>query len=157
MKNILKLAVSIGMSLSMGVIGAIFTSSSVNTWYANLNKPSFNPPNWLFGPAWTTLYVLMGVAFYLVWREGFQKKEVKVASALFVFQLILNAGWSFFFFGLRSPAYGLVEIVILWVAIIFTIFSFSLVSRASALLMLPYILWVTFATLLNYSILALNA
>ena len=103
MIKIYKLVISIGVSLLAGVVGSIFTVSAIQNWYATLQKPAFSPPNWVFGPAWTTLYVLMGIAVFLVWREGFERKDVKNALAIFSFQLLLNVFWSVIFFGFKNP------------------------------------------------------
>jgi len=140
-----------------GVIGSLFTYQSIPDWYSKLNKPAFSPPNWLFGPAWVTLYLLMGISAYLVWEKGIKKKNVKYALQLFGIQLVLNALWSILFFGLRCPLCGFIEIIVLWVAIILTILKFYKISRAAALLLLPYILWVTFAMILNFYVWKLNA
>ncbi len=156
MKNLTKLAVSVGVSLSAGVIGSMFTAPAISTWYDMLEKPALNPPPWVFGPAWTVLYVLMGVATFLVWKQGFGRPEVRIALWSFVLQLILNTGWSVIFFGFRSPGPAFIEIVLLWLAIIVTIILFHKVSKPAAYLMVPYILWVTFAAYLNYAIWMLN-
>ena len=154
--NIVRLIIAVGGSLLAGLIGSFATSPSIPTWYASLNKPSFNPPNWLFGPAWTLLYVLMGTAAYLIWQKGWEKREVKLASSLFIAQLLLNSLWSILFFGLKSPFLALIEIVVLWFAILLTIISFFRLSPAAGWLMVPYIIWVSFASILNYFILILN-
>jgi tryptophan-rich sensory protein len=152
----IKLAASLVLCLLAGFIGSIFTTPKIGGWYAGLNKPSFNPPSWLFGPVWTLLYVLMGVALYLVWRTGLAAKGVKLAIAIYFVQLVLNALWSFAFFGAESPLAGLVVIVALWAMIAATIAAFAPISRAAAALLVPYILWVTFATILNAAIYLLN-
>jgi len=139
-----------------GAIGSVFTFSSIPTWYASLQKPAFSPPNWLFGPAWLTLYTLMGVSLYLVWQKGLKNKKVKHAVTVFAIQLVLNALWSIIFFGLRLPFIAFIEILLLWVAIAYTILSFYRISRNAAYLLVPYILWVSFAAILNYSIWILN-
>jgi translocator protein len=139
-----------------GVIGSAFTLSSIPTWYAGLNKPFFSPPNWVFGPVWITLYALMGVSLYIVWRMGLTEKRVKDAAAAFLAQLILNTSWSIAFFGLKSPLAGLLVIIPLWSAIALSIVRFRRISLSAAALLIPYILWVSFAMLLNLSILALN-
>ncbi|MBS7631876.1 tryptophan-rich sensory protein [Candidatus Bathyarchaeota archaeon] len=154
--NIVKLIISIFVCQLAGVLGSIFTMPAIPTWYASLRKPAFSPPNWLFAPAWTTLYILMGVSVYLIWSKGLHKPHVKTALAVFLIQLILNAVWSPAFFGLRSPLAGFVIIVILWVAILLTILSFLRISKAAGLLLIPYIAWVSFAAVLNCSILILN-
>jgi len=154
--EIIKLAISIGICLAAGFIGSIFTNASIPTWYAALEKPSFNPPNWLFAPVWTILYILMGISAFLVWRVGLSGPNVKMALVIFIIQLILNAFWSVAFFGLRSPMAGLIVIVILWVAILLTILSFARVSITAGVLLIPYILWVSFASILNAAIYILN-
>ena len=155
-RDIWKLVVSIIACLAAGAIGSIFTQQAIPTWYATLEKPAFNPPNWVFMPMWTLLYVLMGIAAFLVWRKGLENKHVRVALVVFLVQLILNASWSVAFFGLQSPLYGLIVIVFLWVAILFTSLSFYRISRAAGILLWPYLLWVTFAAVLNESIWLLN-
>jgi len=137
-----------------GVIGSVFTSESVSTWYLTIEKPDFNPPSWVFAPVWTTLYALMGISAYLVFISG--KKESFFALAVFGLQLFLNTLWSFAFFGLQSPFLGLIIIVLLWCAILGTIYTFFKISRKAAYLLVPYILWVSFAMVLNYSIWMLN-
>lgn len=132
------------------------TQSSVDSWYLTLNKPSFNPPNWLFAPVWTTLYVLMGISAGWVWGKGFHHKWVKTGLYHFGFQLLLNAFWSIAFFGLRNPFLGLLIIISLVVMLSFTIRWFYVVSKVAALLLVPYLLWVCFATALNYKIWELN-
>ena len=160
--NFLKLVIAIVISQLAGVVGSVFTVSSIPTWYAALQKPSFNPPNWIFGPAWTTLYLLMGVAAFLIWSsyakatDGQSRKRIKIALGIFGCQLILNALWSIIFFGLHSPLWAFVEIIFLWLAIFATIIAFYKISRPAAYLLLPYILWVSFASILNFSILILN-
>ncbi len=135
-------------------IGSAATFSSVDSWYQKLDKPSFNPPRWVFGPAWSTLYVLMGIADFLVTREG--TDEAKNAKGIYRIQLALNALWSVLFFGLRSPLAALIEIAFLWVAILMTIVAFWKVSKPAALLLVPYFLWTTFAAVLNGAIWAKN-
>jgi translocator protein len=156
MKDVLKLILAIGICELAGVVGSLFTSSSIAEWYAYLVKPELAPPNWVFAPVWTTLFALMGIAAFLVWKKGLQRQEVRLALGIFAAQLILNTFWSIIFFGLRSPAGALVEIVILWLAILATIMAFARISRPAAWLLVPYLLWVTFATYLNYTIWLLN-
>jgi tryptophan-rich sensory protein len=155
-RDVIKLVVSLVACQCAGLIGSIFTTPAIPTWYAALEKPSFNPPNWLFAPAWVTLYLLMGVAAFLIWRKGLEQKEVRAALVIFLVQLVLNALWSVVFFGLQSPLYGVVVILALWVVILLTILSFFKLSTAAGALLLPYILWVSFAAVLNVSILVLN-
>ena len=155
-RNIVKLVISLVACQCAGLVGSIFTSPAIPIWYAALEKPPFSPPNWLFAPAWGTLYLLMGVAAFLVWRQGFSKEGVKSALAIFLVQLVINALWSVVFFGLKSPIAGVVVIVVLWAAILFTILKFFKLSVAAGSLFIPYILWVSFATALNIAIWMLN-
>lgn len=141
--------------LGAGAIGAWFTTPALEVWYAQLRKPAWNPPNWLFAPVWSALYLLMAVAAWLVWRKaGFRAPGG--ALGLFLGQLILNVVWSALFFGLRGPAAALVGIAALWVAIAATIVTFSRTSIAAAWIMAPYLAWVTFAGALNFAIWRLN-
>jgi len=154
--KIIKFVLSIALCQVAGLIGSLFTTPSIPTWYASLQKPSFAPPNWLFGPVWITLYTLMGISLYLVWNKGLKNKLVKKGLLIFGIQLALNALWSFLFFGLRSPLYGFIEIIVLWIAIGFTILKFYRISKNATFLLLPYITWVTIAAVLNYYIWILN-
>ncbi len=156
MKNVLKFIASILFSLGAGVLGSFFTASSVSTWYKTIEKPFFNPPSWVFSPVWTILFIMMGVALYLVWKKGLKEKKVKIAFGIFWVQLVLNVLWSVFFFGLQSPLYALVDIVFLWFAIFITIVWFSRVSKKATYLLIPYLLWVSFAAVLNFAIFYLN-
>jgi len=153
MNKWVKLIVSILICQIAGVIGSIFTAPSITSWYADLQKPAFSPPNWVFGPVWITLYTLMGISLYLVWNK---KKNVKIPLTLFFTQLILNSIWSIIFFGLQNPFYALIEIIILWIMILVTIIRFYKISKKASLLLLPYIIWVSVATILNYYIWILN-
>lgn len=148
MKGVWKLMVAILICEGVGVLGSVFTVSNIPTWYAGLNKPTFSPPNWVFGPVWTLLYFLMGVALFLVWR--------KKIPMIFSLQLILNFVWSVVFFGMRSPLGGLIVIVLLWLAILGSIINFWKISRWAGILLIPYLGWVTFASILNYNIFILN-
>jgi tryptophan-rich sensory protein len=147
-----------------GVIGSIFTVSAIPTWYAGLVKPALNPPSWLFGPIWIMLYALMGIAAFLVWNKDWNRKawnvkdDVNIRQALYVFlfQLVLNAAWSIIFFGFHSSLWAFVVIVALWFIIFWTMVLFYKISEPAMYLLLPYILWVSFAIYLNYSILILN-
>ena len=150
-KNIIALLSAVGLSQFAGVIGSIFTSSSISTWYATLQKPELTPPGWIFGPVWITLYFLMGIAAYLVW-----KRNNKKALIIFGVQLILNSLWSIIFFGLQNPGLALLEIIILWIAILWTMIAFWKIDRRAGVLFVPYIAWVSFAAYLNYSIWTLN-
>ncbi|QDG49186.1 tryptophan-rich sensory protein [Persicimonas caeni] len=157
MSTFLQIAVSVIIAQLAGIIGAFATRSSVGSWYKTLDKPWFTPPNWLFGPAWITLYTLMGVAAWLVWRKGgFSDEGVRVALIAYGVQLVINAAWSPAFFGARSPMAGLVIIAVLWVAIIVTIYLFAQHSKAAAWLLAPYLAWVTYASALNFEIWRLN-
>lgn len=154
-KDILRLLASIGICLLAGALGSIFTVSAIPAWYATLAKPFFAPPNWVFGPVWTTLYVLMGISLFLVWRKGFNKKT-KNAISVFGIQLALNILWSLAFFGLKSPIAGFVVIIALWAAIAATIMKFMQIEKNAGLILIPYIAWVSIAALLNLSIVLLN-
>lgn len=147
-------ALFIVLCLAAGAIGGLATYPAIPGWYASLDKPSFNPPNWVFGPVWTVLYVLMGIAAYAVYKM--KKKEVRGALAVFGLQLCLNILWSVLFFGLHSPLYGLLCIMALWTAIAVTIIRFYEISKTAGLLLVPYILWVSFASLLNFYVWVLN-
>ncbi len=142
--------------LAIGFLSSIATQSSVNDWYVALNKPSFTPPNYLFAPVWTALYIMMGVAAGIVWSKGYHHIWVKTALYHFVFQLLLNALWSIVFFGLKNPLGGMIVILALLTTIILTIKWFKVISKPAALLMIPYVLWVAFASALNYKIWELN-
>jgi translocator protein len=152
----MKLLISIFLPLLVGTTAGMFTSSGVNGWYAVANKPWFNPPNWIFAPVWTTLYVLMGVALFLVWKSGAPAGIKKTAIFLFAIQLILNFFWSFIFFKLQQPGWAFAEILLMWLMILMTIIWFGKISSTAAWLLVPYICWVSFATVLNYSIWQLN-
>lgn len=184
LNNPLRLIISVAVCELAGILGSVFTASSVSGWYATLIKPTLNPPAWIFGPVWTALYALMGVAFFLIWSFGpSQNKEEhsnilenlrmlrwrKISVGLFIFQLALNIFWSLVFFGLHNPGASFVEIIFLWFAILATIIAFSKISplsssiwtteghgKLAAWLLVPYILWVSFAAYLNYAIWILN-
>lgn len=155
-RDIIELVVSIAVCEGAGLVGGIATFPSIPTWYAGLEKPPFNPPNWVFGPVWTTLYALMGISAFLVWRQGLKQRRVKIALGIFLAQLILNVLWSVTFFGLHSLLGGVVVIVVLWVAIFLSIMAFFRLSKAAGALLIPYILWVSFAAVLNLSVWMLN-
>lgn len=148
--------IAILISEAAGIIGSVFTSPSIPTWYAGIIKPTFSPPNWVFGPVWTTLFALMGIASYIVWKRGFERRDVRIALGMFALQLILNVTWSLIFFGLQNPALAFLEIIALWLAIALTIVSFYRINKNAAYLLIPYILWVSFAMFLNYTIWSLN-
>lgn len=151
-----RLALYIFICLAAGFIGSYFTQSSVSTWYVTLAKPSFNPPSWVFAPVWTILYILMAVSKYIICLlpANIEKKE---AIIVFFTQLILNVLWSFTFFYLRSPLLGFINIIVLWVMIIFMIIRFYKLSPIAAWLQVPYFLWVSFASILNYYLWQLNS
>lgn len=153
--DIIMLFAFIVLALLAGAFGSYFTFQSIPTWYASLEKPDFTPPNWVFGPVWTALYLMMAVAAFLVAEKGITKGS-KIALGVYGFQLAINGIWSFAFFGLKSPILGLVVIVLLWFAIAETMILFARISKTAAWLMVPYILWVTFAAFLNFTILQLN-
>lgn len=155
-KRVIKIVAAVGVCLLAGAVGGFFTSPAIPGWYAALQKPAFNPPNWIFGPVWTTLYVMMGIAAFLAWDKGWRRPGVRPALAVFAAQLALNVLWSALFFGARLPAAALVDIIALWLAIIASILLLGRVSKAAAYLMVPYLAWVTFATALNVAIVALN-
>ena len=154
-KDVIKLIVSIAVPLLAGGVGAVATTPAISTWYATLNKPWFTPPDWLFGPVWTLLYILMGLALFLVWRSP-KSRTRDIGIALFAVQLAVNVVWSFAFFGLENTLYGVLTIIPLWVLIAATIFQFYKVSKGAAFLMVPYILWVSIATALNTAVYLLN-
>lgn len=151
----MKLAFSMLITLSVGAIAGFATVHSIDTWYATLNKPTFNPPNWLFGPVWTFLYILMGIALYLTWKLPASKNR-NIAMGFFFLQLLLNFLWSFIFFYFHSISFALFDIVVLWAMILLTIILFSRFSKAACWLLVPYISWVSFAMILNIYIYGLN-
>jgi len=156
LKDIFKLLISIVACQCAGAIGSIFSITAIPTWYAALQKPPFTPPNWLFAPAWIILYLLMAISAFIVWRRGSDNLQVRRALFVFLIQLILNTLWSVVFFGLESLLYGVVVIVALWIAILFTILKFFRISTTAGVLLLLYILWVSFASVLNVSVWVLN-
>lgn len=152
----IRVLVPITICLAVGGLGSFFTYPSIQNWYQTLNKPSFSPPNIVFGPVWTTLYILMGISVYLIWKKGFKKKKVKTAITFFGIQLFLNFMWSILFFGFHSPLLAFIEIVLLWIMIAISIRKFLPLSQPAAILLIPYISWVSFAAILNLSIVILN-
>jgi len=153
--QIFKLIVSITLPLSLGSIAGLLTAKAVPVWYATLNQPSFNPPNYLFGPVWTTLYILMGFSLFLIWKQD-KSKERNMAISAFFIQLALNFAWSFIFFYYNKIGFALVEIIILWLSIILMLFQFYKIKPLAAYINIPYLLWVTFASILNTSYYLLN-
>jgi len=151
----LKFLVSIILPLSLGAIAGMFTSQSVPEWYATLNRPSFNPPNWIFGPVWTTLYILMGISFFLIWKQEASKDRNR-AILIFLLQLLLNFAWSFIFFYFNMIGLALVEIILLWISIVMMLIVFYKIKPTASYINIPYLLWVTFATVLNASYYFLN-
>lgn len=152
----IKLIICLVIPQLVGLIGSLFTITSVGSWYTTIIKPSFNPPNWIFGPVWTLLFILMGIGLYLIWSKGINVNGVKLAIIFFVIQLALNLIWSILFFGLHNPMLALIEIFVLWVSILLMIIFFWQISPIAAMIQIPYLLWVTFATILNFSIVLLN-
>jgi tryptophan-rich sensory protein len=154
--TVVKIFIGVVICLGIGFIGSIATQTSVDTWYTALNKPSFNPPSWLFAPVWTLLYILMGVAAGVVWSRGFHHIWVKTALYHFGFQLVLNASWSIAFFGYQSPLAAMFIIVALIILVLLTFKWFKVVNKVSAYLLLPYIVWILYAAALNFEIWRLN-
>jgi translocator protein len=148
-KKFIILPLSILLCEAAGLIGSLFTFSAIRDWYQFLNKPNFSPPNFLFGPVWTTLYAMMGVALYLVWKN-------KEAKMLFLIHLFFNAIWSVVFFGMKNPGLGFLNIITIWIFIIVMIVRFQKINKIASLLLFPYFWWVTFASCLNYAIWVLN-
>jgi benzodiazapine receptor len=156
MNTVTKLAISVAAPLAVGGLSGYATARGVADWYPTLAKPSFNPPAWVFGPVWTLLYVMMGVAAFLIWRQGLDADGVRTALAVFAVQLALNGLWSILFFGMRAPGLALAEIALLWIAIGLTTLFFWRVTATAGALLLPYWGWVSFATILNASLWWLN-
>lgn len=143
-------------SIAVGSLGGIFTASSIKTWYLYIDKPFFTPPSWLFGPVWTLLFAMMGLAFYLVNLYGSKSKELVRAQNIFYVQFALNILWSLLFFGLKQPGVAYLEILVLWYFILLTINSFAKIYKLSSWLLYPYLAWVTFASFLNLGVALLN-
>ena len=154
MDRLIKFLFSILICEGVGILGSFFTLPSIINWYATLNKPFFNPPDWIFGPVWTILYFLMGVSLFIIWEKGADK--AKNAILFFSIQLALNFLWSVLFFYSHQPLAAFLEIIILWVFILLTILSFGKISKNAGLILIPYILWVSFAGVLNLFIVLLN-
>jgi len=153
--HIIKLIISIILPLSVGAIAGMFTSQAVPIWYASLNRPSFSPPNWVFGPVWTSLYILLGISFFLIWKEK-ASKERDLAIKVFSIQMLLNFAWSFLFFYFNLIGAALIEIILLWTSIAAMIYLFYKIKPFAAYLNIPYLLWVSFATILNAGYYFLN-
>ena len=157
LKNFWLLVFSLGLVFLAAYLGSALTTPSIGTWYATINKPAFNPPNYLFAPVWTSLFLLMGIAFFLILKEGKDKKYFRAAYLSFGAQLFLNVYWSFLFFFAHEPTLAFFGLVSLWSMIIVNIYYFFQIKKTAAYLLFPYILWVTFAGVLNYAIWSLNA
>ena len=155
-KNILTLAGCVLICLAVGFIGSVFTTPAIGSWYAFLNKPSFNPPAWIFAPVWTLLYILMGIALFLVYKKIKENKAVRPAVIIFFVHLFLNFSWSLVFFGLKMIPLAFANIIILWLLIAYLIIIFWKIDKRASILLWPYLAWVSFASVLNYSILMLN-
>lgn len=151
-----KIAFCVVLMLLIGFTSGMSTTSSIQGWYTTLNKPFFNPPNWIFGPMWTLLYAMMGVSIALIWDSTLYAPFKKNLYILFSAQVVLNFLWSIFFFGMENPTLALVDILILWVLILLCILKFRPISKLASNLLIPYLLWVSFATLLNIAIVVLN-
>lgn len=157
MNKITKILVAVAICLAVGYFSGTATRSAITDWYPTLNKPSFNPPNWVFAPVWTLLYMMMGVAAGLVWdRIAYESEIIQKALLFFIIQLGLNALWSYLFFGLKNPMLAGVEIVLLWLMIYETYFQFAKINKIAGYLLIPYLAWVSFAAVLNASIWWLN-
>ena len=154
--NYKRLIISLTLSQLAGLVGSVFTTSAIPTWYAALEKPSFSPPNWLFGPVWISLYILMGISIYLIWQRIEENKKTRRAMWLFWINLFFNASWSIIFFGLHNPGLAFVNIIIIWLLIIILMFKFWPINKWSTYLLIPYFIWVSFASVLNYFIWYLN-
>jgi len=156
MKDWTKLIISIAIPVSVGTIAGLFTNTEVNNWYRSIDKPDWQPPGWVFGPVWTILYIMIGIAFYLIWKSKVPVAKKRIAVTLWIIQLVFNFFWSFIFFRQHQIDWALADIVILWFFILLTIFAFARISKPAAWLMVPYISWVSFATILTYTIYQLN-
>jgi len=155
-KKLFRISIAVLLCLLIGFLSSIATKASINSWYVALNKPSFTPPNWVFAPVWTIMYIMMGIAAGIVWSKGFYHKWVKTALYHFGLQLLLNAAWSIFFFGLQNPLIALLDIIALFILLLFTIRWFRVVNTTASYLLIPYTIWVAFATALNFGIWQLN-
>lgn len=151
-----KIIIAVSICLVIGFLSGTSTVTSIDSWFSTLNKPFFNPPNWLFAPVWTILYIMMGIAFALIWHRGKDHPIQKSAILFFIVQFVLNAFWSIAFFGMQNPILGLVVIVSLLILLIITFRKFKQIDRLAGNLLIPYIAWVSFATLLNAAIVILN-
>lgn len=155
-REIPKLVISIIIVFLAGAVGTVYTLPEITGWYANLLKPSLTPPNWAVGPIWSTLYVLIGIALFLIWREGLERKDVKVAIIIFAVQLAINVIWSLVFFGGHNLFGGLILVIMLWISILINIIVFYRISKTAGLILIPYLIWITIASYLNYGVYILN-
>jgi tryptophan-rich sensory protein len=154
MRNWIKLVISIAVPQVVALSGAFFTITGTGSWYQNIAKPSWNPPNWVFGPVWTLLYLLMGIALFIIWKS--ENRDKRTAIIFWVIQLALNFLWTILFFNQHQILGAFIEMILLWIMILMTIIYFARISKLAAWLMVPYIAWVSFAALLNYAIWQLN-
>ncbi|MEM0541674.1 TspO/MBR family protein [Flavobacterium sp. j3] len=158
MQKIVRIALVVTTCVIIGYLSGMVTRESITTWYPTLVKPVFNPPNWIFAPVWTILYIMMGVAGGMIWnRMETDEENVKKAFKFFILQLALNALWSYLFFGLQNPLLALIEIILLWLLIFETYNQFKKIDKVAGMLLVPYLAWVSFATVLNGSIWWLNS
>jgi tryptophan-rich sensory protein len=155
-KKVLKFIISIIICQSAGIFGSLFTFDAISDWYLTLEKPTFAPPNWIFGPVWISLYFLMGVSLYTVWKDELKSKTRNAFFVVLGIQLVLNALWSFLFFGLNSPLLGLLDIILLDIMVIVTIIYAKSLSKVAMILLIPYLVWIIFASFLNFMIFLLN-
>ena len=153
--HIFKLLASLALPLGLGALAGLFTAEAVPEWYETLNRPSFNPPNWLFGPVWTILYILLGISLFLIWKQSASKKR-NLAIFVFLLQMALNFAWSFIFFSFNMIGFALIEIILLWISIIIMLVLFYKIKPVASFINIPYLIWVTFATILNASYYILN-
>lgn len=151
-----KLIISIVASFAAGGIGSLFTFKTIPTWYQGLKKPPYTPPDWVFGPVWTALYIMMGISVFLIWQKGLAVDGATLAFTLFWIQLVINTSWSIIFFGTKSKGGGLITIIVLWLLILATIIASFQVAIWSGVLLIPYIVWVSIASYLNLGIWLLN-
>ena len=156
MKNWVKATISVILPQAVGISAALITETGESSWYQTIERPAWNPPGYVFGPVWTLLYLMMGWAFYLVWKSDAPPQRRRSAMVLWAVQLIFNFFWTLIFFGAHEIGWALAEIIGLWVLILLTIFAFARISKTAAWLLVPYISWVSFATLLTYTIWRLN-
>jgi tryptophan-rich sensory protein len=155
-KKILLLVIALGICLLAGYIGSYYTTPELPTWYASLHKPDITPPAWVFAPLWTVLYIFMGISLYWIFETGIKTQDAKLGLILFIFQLVLNVGWSFLFFGLHSTFFSFLIIVMLWAVLLCTLVQVFRVSIPAAAILFPYFCWISFAAYLNYAMLILN-